>query len=143
MVQPATVVEPAAKAEPVKKSKPKPKPAAAPAAKVAPADSVSACILVVVSPTSDAGTEEDAADCWRGWTCPRRVSHRATAHWYGNISWRLANKRLGEGMSSYMAYKVVTKTTMPSFPQQELEVLRRYSDFLNMYKMVSELELVV
>lgn len=42
--------------------------------------------------------------------------------------------KVGDGMSSYMAYKVTTKTNIPSYKQSEVEVMRRYSDFLTLYK---------
>jgi len=40
--------------------------------------------------------------------------------------------KVGEGMSSFMAYKVITKTNLSYFKKQQLEVNRRFSDFLGL-----------
>lgn len=42
--------------------------------------------------------------------------------------------KIGDGMSSYMTYKVQTKTNYPVFKQQDFEVNRRFSDFLTLYE---------
>ena len=38
--------------------------------------------------------------------------------------------KVGEGISSFMAYKVDTKTNMKLFRRQSFSVTRRFSDFL-------------
>eukprot|EP00730_Choanoeca_flexa_P007273 TRINITY_DN12305_c0_g4_i4.p1 TRINITY_DN12305_c0_g4~~TRINITY_DN12305_c0_g4_i4.p1 ORF type:complete len:532 (+),score=193.17 TRINITY_DN12305_c0_g4_i4:120-1715(+) len=43
-------------------------------------------------------------------------------------------QRVGDGMSSYIVYKVHTKTTLPGFSQPDIEVQHRYSDFHALYK---------
>lgn len=43
-------------------------------------------------------------------------------------------ERIGDGMSSYIAYTVTTKTSLPSFRQPETTVKRRYNDFFTLYK---------
>lgn len=43
-------------------------------------------------------------------------------------------KKVGEGMGSYMAYKVFTRTNIPDFRHQECSVYRRFSDFLGLYE---------
>jgi len=40
--------------------------------------------------------------------------------------------KVGEGMSSFMAYKVITKTNLSYFKKQQPEVNRRFSDFLGL-----------
>ena len=40
--------------------------------------------------------------------------------------------KVREGMSSFMAYKVITKTNLSYFKKQQLEVNRRFSDFLGL-----------
>ena len=41
-------------------------------------------------------------------------------------------------MSSYLAYKVVTRTTSNYFKKKEMVVTRRFSDFLGLYEKLSE-----
>ena len=38
--------------------------------------------------------------------------------------------KVGEGMSSFMAYKVTTKTNLKLFKRENFSVTRRFSDFL-------------
>ncbi|XP_053614432.1 sorting nexin-2 isoform X2 [Plodia interpunctella] len=47
-------------------------------------------------------------------------------------------QKIGEGMSSYVAYRVITKTNMPIFSKNELLVLRRFSDFLGLHEKLTE-----
>ena len=41
--------------------------------------------------------------------------------------------KVGEGMSSFMAYKVTTKTNLKFFKRENFGVTRRFSDFLGKY----------
>ena len=41
-------------------------------------------------------------------------------------------------MSSYVAYRVLTKTNMPIFNRHEFAVLRRFSDFLGLHEKLVE-----
>ena len=41
--------------------------------------------------------------------------------------------KVGEGMSSFMAYKVTTKTNLKLFKRENFSVTRRFSDFLGTY----------
>ncbi|CAF0782221.1 unnamed protein product [Rotaria sordida] len=41
--------------------------------------------------------------------------------------------KVGEGMSSYMTYRITTKTTLPMFKKPEFSVQRRFSDFLGLH----------
>ena len=41
--------------------------------------------------------------------------------------------KVGEGMSSFMAYKVTTKTNLKLFKRENFSVTRRFSDFLGKY----------
>ena len=41
--------------------------------------------------------------------------------------------KVGEGISSFMAYKVDTRTNMKLFRRQSFSVTRRFSDFLGKY----------
>lgn len=41
-------------------------------------------------------------------------------------------------MSSYVAYRVLTKTNMPIFSKHEFAVLRRFSDFLGLHEKLTE-----
>ena len=43
-------------------------------------------------------------------------------------------RKVGEGMNAYVSYKVLTKTSMPSFKRPELSVDRRFSDFLGLHE---------
>ncbi|XP_023947705.2 sorting nexin-2 [Bicyclus anynana] len=47
-------------------------------------------------------------------------------------------QKIGEGMSSYVAYRVLTKTNMPIFSRHEFAVLRRFSDFLGLHEKLTE-----
>ncbi|CAH2234211.1 jg16660 [Pararge aegeria aegeria] len=47
-------------------------------------------------------------------------------------------QKIGEGMSSYVAYRVLTKTNMPIFSRHEFTVLRRFSDFLGLHEKLTE-----
>lgn len=39
-------------------------------------------------------------------------------------------QKIGDGMGSYMAYRVTTNTNIPLFRGNSFSVLRRFSDFL-------------
>lgn len=45
-------------------------------------------------------------------------------------------QKVGEGMNSYLAYKVTTKTKIPKFKSQEFSTLRRFSDFLGIHALL-------
>lgn len=47
-------------------------------------------------------------------------------------------EKVGDGMNAYMAYRVSTKTSIPIFKSRNLEVRRRFSDFLGLYDKLSE-----
>ncbi|XP_054159391.1 sorting nexin-2-like [Oppia nitens] len=47
-------------------------------------------------------------------------------------------QRIGEGMSSYVVYKVETKTDYPYFRRSHFSVNRRFSDFLGLHDKLSE-----
>ncbi|KOB72362.1 putative sorting nexin isoform 1 [Operophtera brumata] len=47
-------------------------------------------------------------------------------------------QKIGEGMYSYVAYRVLTKTNMPIFSKHEFAVLRRFSDFLGLHEKLTE-----
>lgn len=47
-------------------------------------------------------------------------------------------QKVGDGMSSYVAYKILTKTNMPIFQKQNFTVSRRFSDFLGLHEKLSE-----
>lgn len=42
--------------------------------------------------------------------------------------------KVGDGMGSYMVYKLTTKTNFPMFRSQEFSANRRFSDFLSLYE---------
>ena len=42
--------------------------------------------------------------------------------------------KVGEGISSYMAYRVLTRTSLHCFRRQTFSVVRRYSDFLALHE---------
>jgi len=46
--------------------------------------------------------------------------------------------KVGDGMSSYMAYKVITKTNLSYFKKNNPEVNRRFSDFLGLREKLCE-----
>lgn len=46
--------------------------------------------------------------------------------------------KIGEGMGSYIAYKVTTRSSIPAFRKREYSVLRRFSDFLGLYDLLVE-----
>lgn len=46
--------------------------------------------------------------------------------------------KVGEGMSSYMVYKVTTRTNVKAFRSQEFATNRRFSDFLNLFEKLKE-----
>ena len=46
--------------------------------------------------------------------------------------------KVGEGMSSFMAYKVVTRTNSNYFKKKEMVVTRRFSDFLGLHDKLAE-----
>jgi sorting nexin-1/2 len=47
-------------------------------------------------------------------------------------------QKVGEGMSSYMAYRITTKTNLKHFKRNNFTVIRRFSDFLGMHEKISE-----
>lgn len=47
-------------------------------------------------------------------------------------------QKVGDGMGSYIAYKVVTKTNMPLFRKNQFSVMRRFSDFLGLHEKLVE-----
>ncbi|XP_029009251.1 sorting nexin-1a isoform X2 [Betta splendens] len=47
-------------------------------------------------------------------------------------------EKIGDGMNAYMAYNVLTQTTLPMFRNKTLSVKRRFSDFLGLYEKLSE-----
>ncbi|XP_026320950.1 sorting nexin-2 isoform X2 [Hyposmocoma kahamanoa] len=47
-------------------------------------------------------------------------------------------QKIGEGMSSYVAYRVLSKTNMPIFNKHEFAVHRRFSDFLGLHEKMTE-----
>ncbi|TRY70959.1 hypothetical protein TCAL_11623 [Tigriopus californicus] len=46
--------------------------------------------------------------------------------------------KVGEGMSAFMAYRVVTHTNLPGFNGAEVSVVRRFSDFLGVHEKLRE-----
>lgn len=46
--------------------------------------------------------------------------------------------KVGEGMSSYVAYRIVTRTNMNIFKSNNMAVLRRFSDFLGLHNKLTE-----
>ncbi|BFY97232.1 hypothetical protein BsWGS_00271 [Bradybaena similaris] len=46
--------------------------------------------------------------------------------------------KMGDGMSAYMVYKVVSKTNSPSYRHSENAVLRRFSDFLGLHAKLAD-----
>lgn len=46
--------------------------------------------------------------------------------------------KVGEGMSSYVAYRIVTRTNLSMFKINNLAVLRRFSDFLGLHSKLTE-----
>jgi sorting nexin-1/2 len=46
--------------------------------------------------------------------------------------------KVGDGMGSYMVYKLTTKTNYPVFKSQEFSATRRFSDFLSLYEKLKE-----
>ena len=47
-------------------------------------------------------------------------------------------RKMGEGMSSYLVYKVVTRTNASFFKKREFFVIRRFSDFLGLHQKLTE-----
>ena len=47
-------------------------------------------------------------------------------------------QKMGEGMSSYMAYRLTTKTNLKHFRRNNFTVIRRFSDFLGMHEKLTE-----
>ncbi|KAK2704443.1 sorting nexin-2-like [Artemia franciscana] len=47
-------------------------------------------------------------------------------------------KKVGDGMSSYLVYRVVTRTNIRFFSKQEMVVTRRFSDFLGLHTKLME-----
>ena len=45
-------------------------------------------------------------------------------------------QKIGDGMGSYLAYKVTTKTNIPKFKRSEFSTLRRFSDFLGIHDLL-------
>eukprot|EP01113_Clastostelium_recurvatum_P043972 TRINITY_DN735_c0_g1_i3.p1 TRINITY_DN735_c0_g1~~TRINITY_DN735_c0_g1_i3.p1 ORF type:complete len:558 (+),score=127.81 TRINITY_DN735_c0_g1_i3:41-1675(+) len=47
-------------------------------------------------------------------------------------------EKFGDGINGYIAYRVQTKTTLPSFKSPENTVIRRYNDFLWLFEQLHE-----
>lgn len=45
-------------------------------------------------------------------------------------------QKVGDGMNSYLAYKVTTRTKIPKFKSNEFSTLRRFSDFLGIHALL-------
>ena len=45
-------------------------------------------------------------------------------------------QKIGDGMGSYLAYRITTNTNMPNFKKTEFYVLRRFSDFLGLHEIL-------
>lgn len=50
--------------------------------------------------------------------------------------------KIGDGMGSYMVYKLTTKTNYPAFKSTEFTTNRRFSDFLSLFEKLKEKHLV-
>ncbi|XP_037958337.1 sorting nexin-2 [Teleopsis dalmanni] len=46
-------------------------------------------------------------------------------------------QKVGDGISSYLAYKVTTKTNIPKYQRNEFSTLRRFSDFLGIHDLLA------
>ncbi|XP_013116514.1 sorting nexin-2 isoform X1 [Stomoxys calcitrans] len=46
-------------------------------------------------------------------------------------------QKIGDGMGSYLTYKVSTKTNIPKFQRTEFSTLRRFSDFLGIHSLLA------
>jgi len=46
--------------------------------------------------------------------------------------------KVGEGMSSYVAYRIVTRSNLTMFKTNNMAVLRRFSDFLGLHNKLTE-----
>ncbi|CAF1039983.1 unnamed protein product [Brachionus calyciflorus] len=46
--------------------------------------------------------------------------------------------KIGDGMGSYMVYKITIKTNIPSFKSKEFTTNRRFSDFLTLFEKLKE-----
>lgn len=46
--------------------------------------------------------------------------------------------KIGEGIGSYIAYKVSTHTSIPAFKKKQFSTLRRFSDFLGLHDLLVE-----
>ncbi|KAJ3205733.1 intercellular trafficking and secretion [Clydaea vesicula] len=47
-------------------------------------------------------------------------------------------RKNGDGSSGYISYLILTKTTLKNFSQKEYSVRRRFQDFINLHKALSE-----
>ncbi|KAI8124894.1 hypothetical protein FF38_05844 [Lucilia cuprina] len=46
-------------------------------------------------------------------------------------------QKVGDGMGSYLTYKVTTKTNIPKYKRTEFSTLRRFSDFLGIHSLLA------
>ncbi|KAL9929147.1 sorting nexin 1 [Glossina fuscipes fuscipes] len=46
-------------------------------------------------------------------------------------------QKVGDGMSSYLTYKVTTRTNIPKFKRTDFSTLRRFSDFLGIHDLLA------
>ena len=47
-------------------------------------------------------------------------------------------QKIGDGISSYLTYHVVTRTNIGLFRKKEMSVVRRFSDFLGLHEKLAE-----
>ncbi len=47
-------------------------------------------------------------------------------------------QKVGDGISSYLTYQVVTRTNIGLFRKKEMSVARRFSDFLGLHEKLTE-----
>lgn len=47
-------------------------------------------------------------------------------------------QKMGDGINSYLVYKVITKTNIPKFKRRQSTVYRRFSDFLGLHEQLVE-----
>lgn len=96
----------------------------------APSEKNSSATAAATSTSSTASAPPPAASAGSS-------SARASRLSSGETSMEIAvsnPERVGEGMSSYVTYTVVAKTSLPSFRQPEVTVKRRYNDFFTLFK---------
>ena len=87
--------------------------------------------------TPDGGEARQGRPADEYYSSPEELEEEAGGDAFIEVSLAEPHK-VGDGMSSYLAYKVTTRTNLNYFRREDFSVTRRFSDFLGLHEKLSE-----